>query len=184
MDAKTQKKISKFMSLVLRHQPQVAGLTLDEAGWVEVDALLQGMKAQGRGISREQLDAVVRDNDKQRFQFDETKTRIRASQGHSVDVALGYEPAAPPELLFHGTPGQFVDSIRREGLTKQKRHHVHLHENRDVAVDAGGRRGRPVLLKVESGRMAADGYEFFVTPNRVWLTDCVPPQYLIFPGSE
>lgn len=180
MDTKKQKKISRFMSLVLRHQPDAAGLTLDEGGWVSVSDLLNGLSANGRGISMQQLEVVVAENDKQRFQFDEDKVRIRATQGHSVVVELGYEPAVPPEFLYHGTPKQFVASIRREGLKKQRRHHVHLHLDVTIARAAGERRGDPVILTVASGRMHASGHQFFLTPNNVWLTDAVPPEYLLY----
>ncbi|MCL4120347.1 UNVERIFIED_CONTAM: hypothetical protein GTU68_000457 [Idotea baltica] len=169
------------MSLVLRHQPQTAGLTLDEAGWVSVDDLLAGMKSAGRGVSQETLERVVEENDKQRFQFNEDQTRIRATQGHSVEVELGYQQSDPPEVLCHGTPKQFVESIRREGLKKQKRHHVHLHADSNLASSVGQRRGVPVLLTIEAKRMAEAGYVFYVSPNDVWLTDHVPPEFIVFP---
>lgn len=184
MDKKQQKKFSKFMSLVLRHQPQTAGLQLDDAGWVAVDALLAGMNEAGRRITREQLETVVADNDKQRYQFSEDGTRIRATQGHSVEVDLGYESAMPPEQLAHGTPGRFVEAIRCEGLTKQKRHHVHLHADLDLAASVGQRRGTPVVLLVKARAMADAGHEFFVTPNDVWLTDHVPPEFIVFPETR
>lgn len=178
MDRKNQKRISRFMSLVLRHQPQMAGLTLDTSGWVDVVDLLRGLESVGRTITRQQLEQVVAENDKQRFQFDDAKQRIRATQGHSVEVDLGYASAEPPDLLYHGTPLQFAQSIRRQGLRKQKRHHVHLHQDLSVATEVGRRRGQPVVFIVEAGRMNRDGHPFFVTPNRVWLTDAVPPDYL------
>ena len=171
------------MSLVLRHQPQKAGLNLDEAGWVGVDDLLAGMANAGKEVTRQQLEEVVADNDKQRFQFSEDGQQIRATQGHSVDVDLGYEKSTPPAVLCHGTPEKVVDVIRNEGLTKQKRHHVHLHEDESLAASVGQRRGRPVVLKINAQQMAADGHDFFVTPNNVWLTHTVPPQYIEFPDA-
>lgn len=181
MDKKQQKRISKFMSLVLRHQPQTAGLVLDNAGWVDVDDLLTGMNKAGQRVTRGQLETVVAENDKQRFQFSEDGARVRATQGHSVGVELGYEPAIPPEELAHGTPTQFVDSIRREGLKKRQRHDVHLHADLSIASSVGQRRGKPVILRIRAKAMSDAGFEFFVTPNDVWLTDHVPPEFIEFP---
>ncbi|MBN1911918.1 MAG: RNA 2'-phosphotransferase, partial [Pirellulales bacterium] len=171
MNEKTTKQISKFLSLVLRHQPEKIGIELDEAGWVDVDELLGAAAQHGMRISRETLDLVVHTNDKRRFSFSEDGRRIRANQGHSVEVDLGYEPADPPEVLLHGTPTRFVDTIRREGLKKMNRHHVHLHVNVATAAAVGARRGKPVLLRIRARQMAHDGHAFFVTPNDVWLTD-------------
>ena len=184
MDQKQQKRISKFMSIVLRHQPEKAGIVLDGAGWVRVDELLAGMANAGKQVTRQHLEEVVSENDKQRFQFSEDGERIRATQGHSVDVDLGYAEASPPAVLRHGTPEKFIDAIRAEGLTKQKRHHVHLHEDESLASSVGQRRGRPIVLKINARRMAEDGHTFFVTPNNVWLTDSVPPEYIEFPTAD
>jgi putative RNA 2'-phosphotransferase len=151
---------------------------LDEAGWTSVDELLSAMRRHGRPLSREQLELVVHTNDKRRFAFSEDGTRIRANQGHSVEVDLGYESAEPPEILFHGTPERFVPSILREGLNKGDRHHVHLHADPTVAKTVGKRRGKPVILVVRAKDMKKAGHEFFVTPNRVWLTDHVPPSFI------
>lgn len=183
MDKQQTKRISKFLSLVLRHQPDKIGITLDDAGWVAVDELLAGLKRRSRAITRSQLEEVVRENDKQRFSFDESGQRIRANQGHSVTVELGYQSAAPPRQLFHGTPVQFVESIRSTGLKKQQRHHVHLHTDTATSLAVGQRRGKPVLLTIAADRMHSDGHEFFVTPNDVWLTDAVPPEYICFPQA-
>ena len=184
MKSDKTKKISKFMSLVLRHKPETIGLQLDAAGWVSVSALLEGMRAKGKSLTREQLDEVVADNDKQRFEISDDGTLIRARQGHSVEVALGYEEVEPPELLHHGTPTQFVASIREHGLNKQKRHHVHLHQDPNLASTVGSRRGTPVVLTIESQNMAAAGHKFYVTENEVWLTDHVPPKFIRFPTES
>ena len=181
MNEKERRKKSKFLSLVLRHQPETIGIELDEAGWVDVDLLMSALTCHNRGMSRETLEEVVRTNDKQRFSFSEDGTRIRANQGHSVDIELGYQPATPPEILFHGTPQQFVDNIAEEGLKKMKRHHVHLHVDVATSTAVGQRRGRPVLLKVRVLDTHQAGHEFFVTPNDVWLTDHVPAKYIDFP---
>lgn len=172
---------SKFLSLVLRHQPGKIGLTLDEQGWVDVELLLTALKENRHQLSREQLEVIVRDNDKQRFAFDATGQKIRASQGHSIDIQLEYQPVKPPGELYHGTPQQFVEAIKQQGLTKQKRHAVHMHTSIETAVAVGQRRGKPVLLTIDAAEMYSAGYKFFVTPNDVWLTDHVPPEYISFP---
>ena len=182
MNAEDRKRISKFLSLALRHQPEAAGVKLDAAGWCSVAELLRGTKRLGKSISQQQLETVVAANDKQRFEFSPDGREIRARQGHSVGVDLGYAETLPPELLHHGTPAQFVESIRVEGLKKQKRHHVHLHQDAAVATTVGKRRGKPVLLTIEAGKMHESGYEFFVTPNNVWLTNHVPPKFIRFPN--
>lgn len=185
MDKKRQKRISKFLSLVLRHQPDKIGIQLEESGWVEVTTLLEKLNANDKRLELDlpTLKLVVTENDKLRFQFNEDETKIRATQGHSVDVDLGYEPAAPPEILCHGTPEKFVAPIKEQGLQKQARHHVHLHQDEDLASDVGGRRGKPVLLKIRAAEMHQAGFQFFVTPNDVWLTDHVPPEFIEFPES-
>ena len=169
---------SKFLSLVLRHRPDVISIELDAEGWVPVEDLLAACAQHGRAISREQLDTVVRTNDKQRFAFSADGTRIRANQGHSLPVDLGLVPVEPPDLLYHGTVPRFLDSIRRDGLTKGNRHHVHLSPDIQTATKVGKRRGRPIVLVIEAGRMFRDGHKFFRSENGVWLTDAVPPAYL------
>ncbi len=169
---------SKFLSLVLRHRPEVIGITLDAEGWVPVEELLAACAQHSRAISREQLDVVVRTNDKQRFAFSADGSRIRANQGHSLSVDLGLAPVEPPELLYHGTVERFLESIRRDGLTKGNRHHVHLSPDIQTATKVGQRRGRPVVLVIEAGRMFRDGHTFYRSENGVWLTDSVPPVYI------
>lgn len=181
MNSQQSKKISKFLSLVLRHQPEKIGITLDEAGWTSVDDLLSRLKDAGRGVSRQVLETIVAENDKQRFQFSEDRTLIRATQGHSIGVDLGYQPSPPPDVLCHGTPISSVAAIRTQGLTKQKRHHVHLHVDQNLAASVGQRRGTAVVLSIDAKRMAAAGFSFCVTPNSVWLTDHVPPEFITFP---
>ena len=177
-------KISKFLSLVLRHQPETIGIALDPAGWVEVSALLEAMRRHGRGISEAELREVVETNDKKRFSFSDDGLRIRASQGHSVEVELGYEPAVPPEVLFHGTVERVLDSIRTAGLLKGDRHHVHLSSDRQTAEKVSQRRGRPVILRILAGQMHRDGFAFFLSANGVWLTDHVPTEYVDFEGNK
>ena len=178
MNQTETKKISKFLSLVLRHQPETIGIELDAAGWIDVAKLLDAMARHGKPLTREKLEFVVRTNDKQRFTFSEDGCRIRANQGHSVEVELGYEPAEPPEILLHGTPRRFLEMIRQDGLKKMARHDVHLHTDEETASAVGQRRGKPVLLRIRAAEMAKQGYEFFVTPNDIWLTDEVPPEFI------
>jgi putative RNA 2'-phosphotransferase len=166
-------RVSKRLSHVLRHQPASVGLTLDAAGWVAVDALLEALH-----LTRAQLEHVVATNDKQRFAFDDTGTRIRASQGHSRPVELGYRPEKPPDVLFHGTVERFLPAILAEGLVPGRRHAVHLSPDVATARSGGGRRGRPVVLRVDAAGMAAAGHTFTRSANGVWLTGTVPPAYL------
>src|SRR5262249_29693794 len=169
---------SKFLSLVLRHRPEAIGMTLDDEGWIDVDVLLAAAARHGRSISRDQLADVVATNDKQRFSFSPDGRSIRANQGHSIDVDLALAPLEPPELLYHGTVERFIPSIREKGLIRGQRHHVHLSGDRETAARVGQRRGKPVVLIVESGRMHRAGHQFFRSANGVWLTDTVPPEFL------
>jgi len=180
MNPNQTKRTSKFLSLVLRHQPETIGITLNSAGWVGVDELLAAINRHPNNIKldRKSLEQVVSCNDKQRFEFDLARSSIRARQGHSVDVNLEYPPTVPPETLLHGTPRQFVAAIRETGLKKMKRHHVHLHTDLKTASAVGARRGDSVILKVRSGDMHRAGFEFFVTENGVWLTDFVPVEFI------
>ncbi|RMI12495.1 MAG: RNA 2'-phosphotransferase [Calditrichaeota bacterium] len=176
-------RLSKFLSYVLRHHPGKIGLTPDKGGWVEVDALLEGCRKHGVVISREELEEIVKTNDKQRFSFDADGQRIRANQGHSIPVDLDYPPVPPPEFLYHGTSRRYLDSIRRSGLQKMQRHHVHLSPDRQTALKVGQRHGQVVILTVKAKEMYADGFEFYLSSNGVWLVEEVPPQYLNFPSD-
>jgi putative RNA 2'-phosphotransferase len=174
-------RLSKFLSLILRHEPGKFGVVLDSAGWTEVGALLDACRARGHAIDRATLDDVVATSDKKRFAFDETGTRIRASQGHSVEVELGYEPAAPPALLYHGTATRFVAAIRAEGLKKMARHHVHLSADEATALSVGRRHGKPAVLVIDAAAMAGEKFSFFVSANKVWFVDQVPTRFIVFP---
>jgi putative RNA 2'-phosphotransferase len=175
---KTLTSLSKLLSLTLRHKPETLGLALDENGWVEVDALIAGARAAGKPLDLALLREIVETNNKQRFAFSEDGLRIRANQGHTVEVALDLPPVTPPETLLHGTATRFLDAILAEGLDKRQRHHVHLSESPDTARQVGARYGKVVLLEIEAGRMHRDGHQFFKTENGVWLTDAVPTGYL------
>ena len=170
--------ISKFLSLVLRHQPQLIGITLNEQGWVNVDELLQRAHKHGKIITLDMLTHVVETNTKKRFAFSDDKRQIRASQGHSVVVELGYEPQVPPDVLFHGTGSQSVPSILKTGLERRSRQHVHLSADIDTAIKVGSRHGKPVVLSVLAGEMHKKGYVFYISANGVWLTNEVPAEYL------
>jgi putative RNA 2'-phosphotransferase len=167
-------RASKFLSLVLRHRPEAAGITLDANGWADIDALVAG----GHGLTRELLERVVATNPKQRFAIDETGTLIRAVQGHSVDVDLAYATATPPATLFHGTHAKVVDAILAGGLKPMRRTHVHLSGDPETARAVGARRGRPVVLAVDAATMHAEGAPFWRATNGVWLCTAVPPARL------
>lgn len=181
MNERERVQASKFLSLILRHRPEEIGVELDEAGWVDVGILLERCAAHGRSISREALHEIVATSPKQRFAFNTDGERIRANQGHSVGVELGYEPAEPPVELFHGTVEKFLAAIRNDGLLKMQRHHVHLSPDRETATSVGQRRGKPIVLLVQAERMARSGYEFYLSTNGVWLADHVPPEFVELP---
>ena len=178
MDEKTRTSISKFLSFVLRHRPDAAAVTLDQGGWVDVELLLRGCADNGHRISRDELAEVVATNPKQRFAFSDDGRRIRANQGHSTDVELGYEPAEPPDALFHGTVARSLPSIREKGLQRMDRHHVHLSGDASTARAVGARRGKAVVLRIDAQGMRAAGHTFYRTPNGVWLTDEVPSTFI------
>jgi putative RNA 2'-phosphotransferase len=180
MNAKETVKTSKFLSLVLRHEPQRVGLNLDSAGWASVAELLDAVNRHGLSLSLEELRYVVATNDKKRFAFSEDGLKIRASQGHSVEVDLKYEPEVPPEFLFHGTPEKFLAPIRATGLNKGERHDVHLSPDEATATRVGQRRGRPVVLKIRAGEMHRAGHVFRRSANNVWLVDFVPAEFIEF----
>ncbi len=173
-------RASKFLSLVLRHQPDTIGITLDSAGWTDVNALLAGCSTAGRPLTREQLDHIVVTNEKRRFEFSPDGRRIRASQGHSIGVELDYAPLTPPEMLYHGTATRFLESIRAEGLRKMTRHHVHLSAETTVTLQVGARHGKPALLTIRAGDMHRAGWTFFRSTNGVWLVDAVPVEFIEF----
>ncbi len=182
--SKKHTSTSKFLSLVLRHRPEKIGIELDEHGWVGVDELLDACTRHGRRIPRELLEEIVATSDKRRFAVSEDGRQIRANQGHSVEVDLDLQPVEPPEILYQGTVAKFLDAIRREGLKPMDRHHVHLSHETKTATAVGSRRGKPIVLVIQSGRMHADGHTFYQSANGVWLTDAVLPEYIVFPKEE
>jgi putative RNA 2'-phosphotransferase len=171
-------RYSKFISLVLRHRPKLIGLDMDEGGWVSVDSLIAGMNAKGMPIGLDLLERVVSENDKSRFVFNADRSKIRANQGHTIKIDLGLQPLNPPDILYHGTAKKNLESIRKQGLLKGKRHAVHLSLDFDTAIKVGSRHGEPVVLEIESGRMAANAILFYCSENGVWLVAHVPPEYI------
>ncbi len=170
------KRLSKTLAYVLRHQPDSIGIELDAAGWIDSADLMLALSNAGHQISAADLDQIISGGDKQRYELSEG--RIRAAQGHSVPIELGLEAQAPPEVLFHGTVGRFLSSIRTEGLLPGDRTHVHLSADVETANAVGQRRGKPIVLEIAAGQMQSDGHKFWLATNGVWLVDHVPPQYL------
>ncbi len=168
---------SKYMSLILRHKPETIGITLDEHGWANVDELIEGIN-RTHPLTMETLEQIVREDEKQRYSFNEDKTLIRANQGHSIPVDVELEEVRPPEILYHGTGEKYVASIDVQGLSPKSRLYVHLSGDYDTARKVGQRHGRPLIYRVLSGKMSEDGILFYRSVNGVWLTKAVPVNYL------
>ncbi len=179
MNEKNIKRISKFLSLLLRHQPETIGLKLDKNGWAMVDELIEKSKKRNMHLSKEILKDVVATNDKKRFSFNEDETMIRANQGHSLKtIDLELKAIQPPDFLYHGTVPKFMQAIQTKGLLKMSRQHVHLSQDLQTAMKVGSRRGVPIILTVRSGEMHAKGLAFYQSKNGVWLTDHVPVEFI------
>lgn len=171
--------LSKFISLILRHKPETVGLTLDSQGYADVKELIEGIKKHSDFYIDEYiLKFIVSTDDKKRYSYSEDGTKIRANQGHSFKVDLGLKKQEPPKVLYHGTGEKYLESILRQGLKSKSRNHVHLSKDIETAVKVGKRHGKPVVLKVDAGRMYAEGYEFYLSENGVWLTEAVPVEYI------
>lgn len=180
----SMKKLSKFLCLILRHKPEVVGITLDEHGWVDVDTLLAAVCKSGKKIDRELLEQIVREDEKKRYTFSEDGKKIRAAQGHSLSVDLELKEQIPPEILYHGTSTRFLDSIFKNGLLPQSRQYVHLSKDFETAVKVGARHGNAIVLCVEAGNMHRDGHAFYLSENGIWLTKKVPAAYLSIEGNH
>lgn len=181
MNEREKKRMSKFMSLVLRHRPEVTGLELDKNGWAKTAELIEKSKAKELFFTHDIIKEIVETNDKKRFSFNEDETLIRANQGHSIqNVDIEMKTVEPPHTLYHGTVGKFIESIREKGLLKGNRQHVHLSADIETAKNVGGRRGVPVILKVEAKKMHEAGHQFYRSKNGVWLTDYVPTEFINF----
>jgi putative RNA 2'-phosphotransferase len=175
---KQLKHISKLLSLVLRHEPEHIGLTLNEQGWAQVPELIAKVKQTGLSLDFTTLQIIVDTNDKKRFAFNEDKTLIRANQGHSIEVDLQLTQQVPPPTLFHGTAEKNISLIKQRGLRKMNRHHVHLTASEETALKVGQRHGKPVILTIQALAMHEQQYIFYVSGNGVWLTDQVPVDFI------
>jgi putative RNA 2'-phosphotransferase len=169
---------SKLLSLVLRHAPEKAGLTLGDGGWVKVSDLLAGLSNMNRPITPHRLEKIVADNDKKRFTISEDGLRIRAAQGHSIKIKHDFKKVTPPVYLYHGTATRFVESIKKTGLKPMSRQHVHLSIDEETATKVGQRHGKPIILTVSSISMSENNHDFYLSDNGVWLTDYVPVEYI------
>lgn len=163
----------KYMSLLLRHSPEKENLDMDRFGWIPVKQLISRLD-----ITMSDLEEIVEENNKQRFSFNSDKTKIRANQGHSVDIDLQLTEVKPTNTLYHGTATKFLSSIYKDGLIKGKRQHVHLSDNEKTATQVGSRHGTVYILNIDSEKMYDDGYKFYKSDNGVWLTDFVPREYI------
>jgi len=177
---KQLKHISKLLSLVLRHEPEHIGLILDPEGWASVPELIEKINQQGIPLDFATLQIIVDTNDKKRFAFNDDKTRIRANQGHSIEVDLNLPAQMPPAVLFHGTAEKNIAAIRQHGIQKVDRHHVHLSAVKETAMQVGQRHGKPALLVIQALVMHENGHTFYLSNNGVWLTDQVPPAFIDF----
>jgi len=178
MNSDEKTKISKFLSMILRHRPYRINIILDDNGWAPVSELLQNMQNTRYNLTFEELKEIVDTNDKKRFAFNDDFSKIRASQGHSVKIDLELKAVEPPFILYHGTAAKFVADILEQGLKKMNRQHVHLSKDTETAAKVGARHGKPVILKIEARGMSADGYKFYCSDNGVWLTDDIPAEYI------
>lgn len=178
MTEQDKKRIGKFLSLVLRHDPARIGIELDENGWTNVQELIEKCKKHRYHFSLEDLIEIVETNDKKRYSFNEKRNKIRANQGHSIGIDLALSAVEPPEYLYHGTATRFLNSIMEQGIVKNSRQHVHLSKDKETATKVGSRYDKPAILTIMSGKMYQDGILFYQSDNGVWLTDYVDVKYI------
>ncbi|HBF7094268.1 TPA: RNA 2'-phosphotransferase [Clostridioides difficile] len=171
-------KLSIFISLILRHKPEIIGIKLDEYGYADVNELIEKINNAGRNINIEILEQIVKEDNKQRYSFNEDRSKIRVNQGHSINVDVELKELEPPEYLYHGTATRFLDNIKNEGIIKQSRLYVHLSRDIDTAIKVGKRHGTPVILKINTGKMYENGYKFYLSENNVWLCEYIPFKYV------
>ncbi|HIH2840588.1 TPA: RNA 2'-phosphotransferase [Clostridioides difficile] len=171
-------KLSIFISLILRHKPETIGIKLDDYGYADVNELIEKINNTGRNINIEILEQIVKEDNKQRYSFNDDRSKIRANQGHSINVNVELRELEPPKYLYHGTATRFLDNIKNEGIIKQSRLYVHLSRNIDIAVKVGKRHGTPVILKINTGKMYENGYKFYLSENNVWLCEYIPFKYV------
>ncbi|MDY6622175.1 RNA 2'-phosphotransferase [Clostridioides difficile] len=171
-------KLSIFISLILRHKPEIIGIKLDDYGYADVNELIEKTNNTGRNINIEILEQIVKEDNKQRYSFNEDRSKIRANQGHSINIDVELKELEPPEYLYHGTATRFLDNIKNEGIIKQSRLYVHLSRDIDTAIKVGKRHGTPVILKINTGKMYENGYKFYLSENNVWLCEYIPFKYV------
>lgn len=172
------KTISKFIAYILRHNPSAAGIELDEHGWADVNALIEGVCKAGRFLDMQMLAEIVETDNKHRFDFNDDRTKIRANQGHSIDVDVEMKVCPPPDILYHGTAEKYIESIKKNGILKKNRNYVHLSKDQETAIKVGSRHGKVVVLKIDARQMYTDGYVFLLSANGVWQTEQVPFKYV------
>jgi putative RNA 2'-phosphotransferase len=182
MNEEKRIRCSKFLALILRHQPESVGLTLEPEGWAPIDDVLNACHKKNRALTFSELEELLALDEKKRYSLDESRTKIRANQGHSTAVELTFEERTPPDILYHGTVERFLPSIFEQGLKPGSRHHVHLTESLETAQKVGARRGKPVILTVDAKAMSQARHRFYISENDVWLTDAVPPVFLTRDG--
>ena len=171
-------KLGKYLSLILRHKPEVIDIKLDEHGWADVDELLAGMNRQGRFINRELLDEIVKTNNKKRYQYNDDLTKIRANQGHSINVDVNLQEKIPPNTLYHGTALRYLDEIKLFGIKKMNRLYVHLSKDKETAINVGKRHGKAIILEIDTKKMLNDCNKFYYSNNGVWLCDDIDFKYV------
>lgn len=172
--------LSKFISLILRHKPEEIGITLDDSGWANVNELIDGINNSGRNIDIGILEEIVKTDNKQRYSFNEDKTKIRANQGHSIKVNIDFKELEPPNILYHGTATKAIEGIKYQGIKSMSRQWVHLSKDFEMAKQVGSRHGKCVILIINAKRMYKDGIKFYLSENGVWLTEYVDPKYILY----
>ena len=173
-------KLSIFISLILRHKPEEIGITLDDFGWAKVEDLINGINKSGRQVDMNVLEEIVKTDSKQRYSFNEGKTKIRANQGHSIPVKLELKELEPPNTLYHGTATKYIEGIKSQGIKSMSRQYVHLSKDFETAKQVGSRHGKPVILIINAKRMYEDGIKFYLSENGVWLTEYIDPKYILY----
>lgn len=171
-------RLGKTISYILRHHPEYFDVNIDSHGWADVDELIKNMCVHGNTIDRETLDRIVRENNKNRYSYNEDKTKIRANQGHSIPVDLDLLPVTPPDVLYHGTAEKFLNSIKQKGILKMSRNHIHLSTDTERAFNVGKRHGKPVVLVIDTKKMNEDGIKFYLSKNKIWLCEHIPFEYV------